>query len=649
MFLTALYGLSVLAGLRAGERVLVHAATGGVGMAAVQLARHLGAEVFATASRGKWDTLRAMGFDADHIGDSRTLEFEDEFLAASGGAGMDVVLNSLAGEFTDASLRLLVRGGRFIEMGKTDLRDPADVAAQHPGVQYRAFDLIEAGADRIAEMLGELTGLVAAGALAALPVKTFDVRRISAAYRFVSQARHTGKVVLTLPDGPAGAFDGGTVLITGGTGMAGSALARHLVTRYRAAHVLLVSRSGLQAEGVAELVAQLQDAGAQVSVVACDVADREAVAGLLAHVPPRYPLRAVIHAAGVLDDGLISSLTPDRMDTVLGAKVDGAWNLHELTKDMDLSAFVVFSSMAGIVGTPGQGNYAAANSFLDGLIAYRRHHGLPGLSMAWGLWEQASAMTRHLGDLDKARMSRVGLATLSTEQALELFDAAIVADRGVVVASRLDQDALSDNSAALPPLLSRLATRRTRRVVDETDTVAPKSGLSARLQGLTAEQRHRVLVELVCNNAATVLGRPSAADINAERAFQDLGFDSLTAVELRNRLKTSTGLTLSPTLIFDYPTPAILAEHLGTRLAVSTDQPDLLVRFTEITGELQTLLDRPDWKPEDKPELSTRIRTLLGTLRADFDLDPPYDPRDEDIHNATESELFAILDEELGS
>ena len=649
VFLTALYGLSVLAGLRAGERVLVHAATGGVGMAAVQLARHLGAEVFATASRGKWDTLRAMGFDADHIGDSRTLEFEDEFLAASGGAGMDVVLNSLAGEFTDASLRLLVRGGRFIEMGKTDLRDPADVAAQHPGVQYRAFDLIEAGADRIAEMLGELTGLVAAGALAALPVKTFDVRRISAAYRFVSQARHTGKVVLTLPDGPAGAFDGGTVLITGGTGMAGSALARHLVTRYRAAHVLLVSRSGLQAEGVAELVAQLQDAGAQVSVVACDVADREAVAGLLAHVPPRYPLRAVIHAAGVLDDGLISSLTPDRMDTVLGAKVDGAWNLHELTKDMDLSAFVVFSSMAGIVGTPGQGNYAAANSFLDGLIAYRRHHGLPGLSMAWGLWEQASAMTRHLGDLDKARMSRVGLATLSTEQALELFDAAIVADRGVVVASRLDQDALSDNSAALPPLLSRLATRRTRRVVDETDTVAPKSGLSARLQGLTAEQRHRVLVELVCNNAATVLGRPSAADINAERAFQDLGFDSLTAVELRNRLKTSTGLTLSPTLIFDYPTPAILAEHLGTRLAVSTDQPDLLVRFTEITGELQTLLDRPDWKPEDKSELSTRIRTLLGTLRADFDLDPPYDPRDEDIHNATESELFAILDEELGS
>jgi polyketide synthase 7 len=649
VFLTALYGLSVLAGLRAGERVLVHAATGGVGMASVQLARHLGAEVFVTASRGKWDTLRAMGFDDEHIGDSRTLEFEDKFLAASGGAGVDVVLNSLAGEFTDASLRLLVRGGRFIEMGKTDPREPADIAAQYPGVQYRAFDLIEAGADRIAEMLRELADLVAAGALAPLPVKTFDVRRVSAAYRFVSQARHTGKVVLTLPDGPGGRFAGGTVLITGGTGMAGSAVARHMVTRYGAAHVMLVSRSGLQAEGVAELVAHLQDAGAQVSVVACDVADREAVAGLLAHVPARYPLRAVIHAAGVLDDGLISSLTPDRMDSVFGAKVDGAWNLHELTQEMDLSAFVVFSSMAGIVGTPGQGNYAAANSFLDGLIAYRRHHGLPGLSMAWGLWEQASAMTQHLGDRDKARMSRVGLSPLSTGQALELFDAAIVADREVVVAARLDQNSLGENSAALPPLLSRLATRPARRVVNQTEAAAPITGLSARLQGLNTEQRHRALVDLVRVNAAMVLGLPTAADIDAGRAFQQLGFDSLTAVELRNRLKTTTGLTLSPTLIFDYPTPAILAEHLDARLAVSTDQPDVLLRFNEIARELRTLLDRPDVQPEDKAQLSTDLRTLLGTLGADPDADLPYDPRDEDIHNATESELFAILDEELGS
>ncbi len=256
VFLTALYGLSVLGGLRAGERVLVHTATGGVGMAAVQLARHWGAEVFVTASRGKWDTLRAMGFDDDHIGDSRTTEFEAKFaalMAAGGGAGFDVVLNSLAGEFTDASLRLLAPGGRFIEMGKTDVRDPHAIADEYRGAVYRAFDLMEAGPDRTATMLAEIVGLLAEGVLKPLPLKTFDVRCASAAYRYVSQARHIGKVALTVPSGPGevlsgcgGGLAGASVVITGGTGMAGSALARHLVDRYRVAHVVLVSRTGAQ-------------------------------------------------------------------------------------------------------------------------------------------------------------------------------------------------------------------------------------------------------------------------------------------------------------------------------------------------------------------------------------------------------------------
>ena len=660
VFLTALYGLSVLAGVKAGEKVLVHAATGGVGMAAVQLCRYWGAEVFATASRGKWDTLRAMGFDDEHIGDSRSLEFEQKFLAATDGAGVDVVLNSLAGEFIDASLRLLVRGGRFIEMGKTDLREPELVATEHQGVRYRAFDLIEAGPEGTATMLAELTGLFGAGALAPLPVKTFDVRCASAAYRFVSQARQIGKVVLTLPDGPGdavlagagGSLAGSTVLITGGTGMAGSALAAHLVARYGVAHVVLVSRSGAGAGGVAELVDELENAGAHVTVAACDVADRDAVAALLAELPAQYPLKGVFHAAGALDDGLIASLTPERVDTVLRAKVDGAWNLHELTRDLDLSAFVVFSSMAGIMGTPGQANYAAANSFLDGLAAYRRAHGLAGSSVAWGLWEQASGMTQHLADRDKARMSRIGLAPISTEQALRLFDTAMLTDRPVLVATRLDAAALADRSAALPPLLSQLVTRRARRVIDETATTAASmTSLVTRLHGLSAEQRHGELVNLVCGNAATVLGHANAADINASSVFQDLGFDSLTAVELRNRLKTVTGLSLSPTLIFDYPTPVVLAEHLDSRLGITTtgaDQPNLMARFNDITRELQTLLNQPDWKPEDKPHLTNKIQTLLTALGAHLAPDSP-DQDDEDLLTATESQLFAILDEELGS
>ena len=640
VFLTALYGLSVLADVRAGQRVLVHAATGGVGMAAVQLARHRGAEVFATASLGKWDTLRAMGFAEDHIADSRTPAFEQKFLATTGGRGLDVVLNSLAGEFVDASLRLLVEGGHFVEMGKTDLRDPDEIAARHPGVRYQAFDLTEVSPDRIAAMLAELMDLFADGILKPLPTKAFDVRRAAEVYRFVSQARHTGKVVFTLSSGLAG----GTVLITGGTGMAGSALARHLVAGYGVAHVMLVSRSGGD-ERTAELVAGLRSAGAGVSVVACDVADRDAVAALLTQVPAEHPLRGVFHAAGVLDDGLIASLTPQRVDMVLRAKVDGACNLHELTADLNLSAFVLFSSMAGIVGTPGQGNYAAANSFLDALAAHRRAHGLPGLSVAWGLWEQASAMTAHLADTDKARMGRLGLAPLSTTQALARFDTAMAGERPVVVATCLDPIALSDNAAALPPLLQGLAARPARRVIDNTAPAISTTGLTARLRGLAPEQRRRELVDLVCRDAATVLGRGNAADINAERTFQDFGFDSLTAVELRNRLKTATGLNLSPTLIFDHPTPTALGEYLGTRLATGTDQPNLLARAKDITRELQTLLNRPEWNPEDKTHIATRLQNLLTTF-ASADLD---ETSDEDLNAANESQLFAILDEELGS
>ncbi len=661
VFLTALYGLSVLAGVKAGQRVLVHAATGGVGMAAVQLARYWGAEVFVTASRGKWATLQAMGFDDDHIGDSRSLEFEQKFLAATDGAGVDVVLNSLAGEFLDASLRLLVGGGRFIEMGKTDLRDPQVVATQHQGVHYRAFDLMEAGPDRIAAMLAELMALFAAGALEPLPVKTFDVRCASAAYRFVSQARQIGKVVLTLPDGPGnavlagsgGGLAGGSVVITGGTGMAGSAVAAHLVARYGVAHVVLVSRTGADAEGASELVGRLADAGAEVSVVACDVADRDAVAALLAGLDPRYPLKGVFHAAGVLDDGLIASLTPERVDVVLRAKVDGAWNLHELTQDLDLSAFVMFSSMAGIVGSPGQGNYAAANSFLDALAAYRRAQGLAGLSVAWGLWEQTSAMTRHLADRDRARMSRVGLAPLSTRQALQLFDDAMLADRSVLVAARIDAAGLGA-SGVVPPLLRELVTRPGRRLVADTDNLESTSGLAARLQGLSAEQRHLQLVELVCTNAATVLGR-SSADIGADLAFQDLGFDSLTAVELRNRLKTATGLILSPALIFDYPTPAALAAHVDEQLSSVTivtgapsSEPDRLARFNDIARELQTLVNQPEWTPDDKTHLSARIQTILTGLTAPApNQSHPVDGGD-DIATASESQLFAILDEDAG-
>ncbi|MGC1738359.1 polyketide synthase dehydratase domain-containing protein, partial [Mycobacterium sp.] len=293
VFTTAYFAFVHLADVKPGQRVLVHAGAGGVGMAAVQLARHLGLEVFATASRGKWDTLRAMGFDDDHIGDSRTLEFEDKFRAIVGERGMDVVLDSLAGEFVDASLRLVGAGGVFLEMGKTDIRDPGKITEDYPGVRYRAFDLFEPGRNRMHQYMLDLAELFDAGVLRPLPVTAFDVRRAPAALRYLSQARHIGKVVLSMPD----AWTQGTVVITGGTGMAGSALARHLVANHDARHLLLISRRGPDSAGAAELAAELSAAGAEVSVVACDAADRAALAKVIADIPVQHPLSAVIHAA----------------------------------------------------------------------------------------------------------------------------------------------------------------------------------------------------------------------------------------------------------------------------------------------------------------------------------------------------------------
>jgi 4-hydroxyphenylalkanoate synthase len=575
VFLTALYGLADLAAIGAGESVLIHAATGGVGMAAVQLARHWGAEVFVTASRSKWDTLRAMGFDEDHIGDSRALSFEEKFLSVTGGRGVDVVLNSLAGEFVDASLRLLVRGGRFIEMGKTDIRDAQVIAGQYPAVRYRAFDLAEAGSGRIASMLSELKQLFDTQILKWLPVTTWDVRCAAEAYRFISQARHVGKVVLTMPSALADELAAGTVLITGGTGMAGAELARHVVNAYGARHVVLVSRRGGRAESTAELTLDLARAGAQVQVLACDVSDRGAVAGLLAQLARQWPpLRGVIHAAGVLDDAVITSLTPERVDTVLRAKVDAAWNLHELTRDLGLSMFVLCSSIAGTVGGPGQGNYAAANAFLDGLATHRQAAKLPAVSLAWGLWERSSAMTAHLSGRDLARLNRDGLAAMNAGQALELFDAALAVNHPAVVATRLDRAALDTRaqSGDLPALFSGLARRPRRRSVDDiVDATQSRSALAQRLHALDPDDQHSLLVETVCSHAAAVMGHPAPEEIDPDTAFQKLGFDSLTAVELRNHIKAATGLTLPPTLIFDHPTPAAVAVFLGRHIAESHD------------------------------------------------------------------------------
>ena len=415
VFLTAYYALVDLANIREGERLLVHAGTGGVGMAAIQLADHLGVEVFATASTGKWDVLRGMGLGEDHIASSRTLEFAERFGELTRPSGMDVVLDCLAGEFVDASLGLLGDGGRFVEMGKTDVRDPAELGSAHPGVLYRAFDLLEAGPERIQEMLGELLALFERGSLHPLPVRGWDVRHAREAFRFMSQARHVGKNVLTIPTRIGSS---GTVLITGGTGGLGGLLAEHLVSEFGVRRLVLTSRRGLESEGADELLGRLSSLGAEAEILACDVSDRAQAEKLLEGIDQQSPLSAIVHAAGVLDDGVLESLTSERVDRVLAPKVDGAWNLHELTRGLDLQAFVLFSSFAGSFGSPGQASYAAANSFLDALAAYRRAQGLPAISLAWGPWAHVGGMAGSLSAIDNARLQSSGMLSLTAENGL---------------------------------------------------------------------------------------------------------------------------------------------------------------------------------------------------------------------------------------
>ncbi|WP_394425998.1 type I polyketide synthase [Streptomyces sp. SGAir0957] len=559
-FLTAYHGLLRVARLKKGQRVLIHAAAGGVGMAAVQLAQHVGAEIYATASEAKWPALRALGIDDDHLASSRDLEFAGKFLRATDGRGVDVVLNSLAHEFVDASLTLLPGGGHFAEMGKTDIREPETVAAAHPGVHYEAFDLWEAGPDALQDMFRAVMELFADGRIHRGPITLTPIRDARRTFREMSQGRHIGKLVLEVGD----PFGGGTVLVTGGTGGVGSLVARHLVTGHGVRSLVLASRGGPAAEGAPDLVAALEAAGAHVHVVACDVADRDAVAALLADLPGRDPLTAVVHAAGALADGTVESLTAKSVDHVLDAKAGGAHHLHELTRGRPLSAFVEFSAFAGQTGNAGQANYAAANTFLDGLAARRRAEGLPATSLCWGWWEESSGMTGELHRADLSRLRRAGIAAMPTAEALALFDAAVAENKAVLVPARIDLAALRGRPAdEVPPLLRDLVeAARPRRAATATAPSGGPAGLVDKLAALPGPQAREAVLERIRDRAAVVLGHSSGAGVDADQAFTQLGFDSLTAVELCNLLAAETGLRLPSTVVFSYPTPRELGEHL---------------------------------------------------------------------------------------
>ncbi|HXR29389.1 MAG TPA: SDR family NAD(P)-dependent oxidoreductase, partial [Solirubrobacteraceae bacterium] len=423
----------------------------------------------------------------------------------------------------------------------------------------------------------------------------------------------------------------GTVLITGGTGGLGAVFARHLAKAHGARRLLLVSRRGPGAAGAEELVGELEALGCEVRVAACDVSDRDLLAGLIGSL--EHPLTAVVHAAGVLDDGVIESLTPEQVERVMRPKVDAALHLHELTADMELSAFVLFSSVAALVGSPGQANYAAANAVLDALAQKRRAEGLPGSSLAWGLWADPGGMAGELDKTDLARLERMGVKPLSTDLGLELFDQAQRLDAALLAPVRLDLGALRAQARAgmLPAMLRGLVRAPARRAG------TAGGSLAQRLAGVQDADRERIVLQLVQAQVAAVLGHASPGTIDPGRAFSELGFDSLGAVEFRNRLTQASGVWLPSTLVFDHPTSAAVAQLLLSEVGGGVEPP-IEQELTKLEGMLATIATG------EKQRVAGRLRRLLAAISADG-----VQRTSERIEAATTAdEVFQLIDAELG-
>lgn len=566
-YTTACYGLHHLAKMAAGDRVLIHAAAGGVGLAAVQLARRAGAEVFATAgSPEKRAFLRSLG--VQHVMNSRSLDFADEIMEHTRGQGVDIVLNSLAGEYIPRSLSILHTNGRFVEIGKRDIWDASQVAQARPDVAYFVFDLSQEGMDHpvlIGGLLRELMESLGEGSLEPLPRRVFPIRDAVSAFRTMAQAKHIGKIVLTHEQQlHAASFDGfcsdKTYLITGGLGDLGLLVARWMVDQ-GARHLALIGRSGASTRAH-EAICEMEQAGTQVVVLQCDVAQEDQVARALAAIDQTMPpLRGIIHAAGVLDDGVLLRQDWERFASVFAAKVQGAWNLHTLTLTRPLDLFVLFSSTASLLGTPGQGNYAAANAFLDALAHERRAQGLPAQAINWGGWAEIGLAARR--NMAK-RMAAQGIEAIAPLQGLQALEQVLRQNMAQVAVLPINWQQLMEQFAlgGEPPVLAEVVREGRSRMSGRT-TSAARSELLRRLSEAPPNNRQHMLEMYLCEQARKVLGLTPSVALDPQQPLNALGLDSLMAIELRNALGLALERTLPATLLFDHPTIASLAGYLA--------------------------------------------------------------------------------------
>ncbi|MCG3153920.1 MAG: Phthiocerol/phenolphthiocerol synthesis polyketide synthase type I PpsC [bacterium] len=580
-FLTAHHALHHLGKMQAGERVVIHAAAGGVGLAAVQLAQRAGAEIFATAgSPEKHAYLRALG--VQHIFSSRTLDFAEQIRQRTNGEGVDLVLNSLAGEFIPQSLALLRRGGRFLEIGKTEVWNADSVKAQYPEVSYHIIYLgetVHAQPALIRQQFLELCEAFGRGELHPLPATSFPLAEAVSAYRYMAQARHIGKVVLTQTEqargegqeargeGQGAITAHASYLITGGMGALGLQVARWMVEQ-GARHLVLVGRSAPSSEA-SRAIAEMEQAGAKITIAQADISREDEVKRILATSAP--PLRGIVHSAGVLADGILLQQDWPRFANVLAPKMNGAWHLHRATRHLPLDFFVMFSSIAAVFGATGQSNYAAANAFLDGLAHYRRWQGLPALSINWGAWAEGGMVTG-LGKRGEQKMSGTGLSLIAPEQGVHALAQLLASGRTQVAVMPMAWQQFLQRfvPGQEPPLYAEIA-KQTR--IDPKHFKAPEQAATIlqELDKATPAERLELLTAHVREQVIKVLGLEGAPAPELQQGLTELGMDSLMAVELSNRLRASLGKTLPSTLAFEYPTIAALTKFLATEvLALAT-------------------------------------------------------------------------------
>ncbi|MFH0993935.1 MAG: type I polyketide synthase, partial [Pseudomonadota bacterium] len=570
-FLTACYGLERLAELQKGESVLIHAAAGGVGLAAIQIAQRAGARIYATASPGKWEYLKSLGVEA--VMNSRTLEYAKEIMALTGGKGVDVVLNSLTGEFIPKNLDILAQGGRFIEIGKIGIWDGEKVRRQRPDIRYHPFDLGEVAREDpglLGEMLAELMKGFEQGDLKPLKRTVFGIEESANAFRYMAQAKHIGKVVLTGEAKGVRIRPDATYLITGGLGALGCLIAEHL--KHQGAGTIVLCGRNPAGPAIADRMERLQGNGTNVVVMLGDISREEEAADILERIRATLPeLKGIVHAAGILDDGIIRDQTWERFIRVMSPKIDGVWNLYRHLQDRHLDFFILFSSTASGLGSPGQSNYAAANAFLDAMSHDLRQRGCPATTINWGPWDGIGMAASHKEA--GARYARQGVRPIRPADGIDIFDRILACDPVQVYAVDIDWITYTKRISAGRPKyeMAGFLVELLKGAAAEAGKVGKKPAIRQKLKEATGEKRIAILRFAVIDAARKVMGYGDVGRIRTDQPLMEQGLDSLMSVELRNLLSEGLDISLPVGLLFNYPSVNDLCRYLAELLKIDPE------------------------------------------------------------------------------